>query len=281
MAKAGVTNTALFVAAVRAREGARPEPLFKDELSAVLAGREGIAWLAASEVDPQSNYRRDSFPYLEVRTRFFDDWLLGSLRAAKANQVVLLGAGMDTRAFRLAWPKGVKLWEVDTHDLFSIKERRLRSAGAAPLCSRLVVESDLSKRGWSRALVGEGFSTDRPAVWLAEGLFEYLSAKAVGDILATAASLSPMGSRLGAEIISEEYMKRPTNRPAMERRRGRGAAWRFGTDDPEALFKARGWKVESKVGASEAAVAFGRWAPDRPSRAGPPPASFVSSIRLG
>jgi O-methyltransferase involved in polyketide biosynthesis len=80
LAKTDFAATALFVAAVRARETERSDRLFQDELSSLLAGREGLAWLEASEVDPKSNYHRDSFPFLEVRTRYFDDWVLEAVR---------------------------------------------------------------------------------------------------------------------------------------------------------------------------------------------------------
>jgi methyltransferase (TIGR00027 family) len=122
LAKRDVATTALFVAAVRARENERSHPLFQDQLSSVLAGREGLEWLAASEASPASNYHRDSFPYLEVRTRYFDDWALDVVRDSGARQLVLLGAGMDTRAFRLPWPQGFQFWEVDTPELFALKE---------------------------------------------------------------------------------------------------------------------------------------------------------------
>ena len=131
MARRTVASTALFVAAVRARESGRRDPLFRDPLASVLAGSEGRAWLAASEANPASNYHRDSFPYLEVRTRYFDDWALGASRDPAVRQLVTLGAGMDTRAFRIRWPQGFRLWEIDTPELFSMKETRLRSAGGA------------------------------------------------------------------------------------------------------------------------------------------------------
>ena len=153
LTRADVAATALFVAAVRARENERANPLFRDELSALLAGREGLAWLAASEANPGSSYHRDSFPYLETRTRFFDDWALGAVREGGAKQLVVLGAGMDTRAFRIHWPAKLRFWEVDTHELFALKEARLQSAGVRPKCERVLVEADLTSRGWTKSLL--------------------------------------------------------------------------------------------------------------------------------
>lgn len=281
MTKDDVAWTALFVAAVRAREATRPSPLFRDGLSAVLAGREGLAWLAKSDSDPSSNYRLGSFPYLEVRTRFFDDWLLNSVREARATQVVLLGAGMDTRAFRLTWPQDLELYEIDSPELFSIKERRLQSVGASPSCGRVVVTSDLTSKGWTRRVVDAGLSKDLPTTWLAEGLFQYLTASQVRGILSSAASVSPRGSRLGAEVISKRYFSSASNRRRLQRRRLRGASWKFGIDDPVPFFRAEGWEIDETVRAVDAAIALGRWTPTGDGRVrGPPPASFVSSVRL-
>ncbi len=258
MTRSEVAKTALFVAAVRARETERADPLFRDELSSLLAGPEGMAWLAASEADPTSNYRRDGFPYLEVRTRWFDDWARDAVTTSGARQLVLLGAGMDTRAFRLRWPEGFQVWEVDTHELFALKEARLHSAGVRAGCNRVVVEADLRSSGWVRMLQRRDFDEHKPAVWLAEGLFLYLTAVDVKQILRGAASISPDGSRFGAEIISKEFLQKRSHQWALQRRKDRGTPWVFGSDDPEGLFRSSGWKVDRKVRALEAAKALRR-----------------------
>lgn len=278
MAKSEAATTALFVAAVRARESKRKDHLFIDDLASTLAGPEGTAQLGSAELNPASNYHRDSFPYLEVRTRYFDDWLLGAVNGGKATQVVLLGAGMDTRAFRLDWPKGVKLWEIDTRELFAIKESRLRAARARPQCERLTVTADLGSSEWTASLRNAGLRNSDSTVWLAEGLFQYLSKETVDQILEGAASLSLSGSFFGADIISEEYIRRASNRPVMGRRAKRGVPWTFGTDNPDELFLAHGWTVDEDVTALDAAVALGRWTP-RGTGAGPPGAVFISATR--
>jgi methyltransferase (TIGR00027 family) len=278
-----VATTALFVAAVRARENERRDRLFQDELSSLLAGPEGLALLEAAEVRPGSNYHRDSFPYLEVRTRYFDDWALQAVHELGAKQFVVLGAGMDTRAFRLQWPAEFRFWEVDTPELFALKEERLQSAGVRLDCERVLMKADLTSRGWVKSLLDSGFKKDRPTVWLAEGLFQYLTAADVKQILEGAASVSSPGSRFGAEIISEEFLLRPSKQAALKRRKDGGTPWVFGTNDPERLFLSHGWVVDGKASALEAAVALSRWkAPQarRSSpRSGPPGASFVSATK--
>lgn len=285
MARSDVASTALFVAAVRARENERRDRLFQDDLSSLLAGPEGLAWLAVSETNPGSKYHRDSFPYLEVRTRFFDDWVTQAVRDSGANQLVVLGAGMDTRAFRLQLPANLSLWEVDTHELFALKEERLQSAGVRLELNRVVVETDLTARGWTKSLLHSGFKKDKSSVWIAEGLFQYLTASDVNNILEQAGSVSSEGSRFGAEVISEEFLRRRSNAAKLRRRKDRGTPWLFGTDDPEKLFGSHGWAVDDEVSALKAAIGYGRWlAPSQGgvarSRAGPPGASFVSAIRV-
>lgn len=284
MGRKDVASTALFVAAVRARESGRPHPLFKDELSGRLAGPEGLAWLARSEADPASRYRKDGFPYLEVRTRYFDDWASAAAKESEARQLVLLGAGMDTRAFRLRWPEGFRLWEVDTHELFSLKEPRLRSARARPRCERTIVEADLADPGWVRSLVDAGMDEGRPTLWLAEGLFMYLTPPDVNQILEGAASVSPAGSSFGAEIVSEDFLRRRSNWQVLEARRRGGREWSFGTDDPKALLAGHGWQVDRIVDPVEAAFALGRLPRQATPRAASPKASspgvsFVTAKR--
>ena len=172
---------------------------------------------------------------------------------------------MDTRAFRLPWPDGFRFFEVDTPELFALKEARLHSAGVRAGCDRVVVETDLTSKHWVGSLVRRGFGRNRPTVWLAEGLFLYLNLVDVKQILRQAASISSEGSRFGAEIISKEFLQMSSNQWALQRRKDRGTPWVFGTDNPEELFGSCGWKVVSKISALEAAKALRRIPMTNPS----------------
>ena len=100
-----------------------------------------------------------------IRTRFFDDYLLAAC-AAGCTQVVLLAAGLDTRGFRLPWPDGVHLFEIDLLEVLSFKERVLAGQGAVPCCERAVVPADL-RENWLVELRKAGFRPSEPTAWLA------------------------------------------------------------------------------------------------------------------
>ena len=121
------SSTAHWIAAVRARESERPDALFTDPYAAILAGDVGRASLAASErASGGENH------FLAVRTRFFDEVLCAESRTGDA--VVLLGAGLDTRAFRLPLPPDIDWYEIDDGALLATKERVLGGLGASSPC---------------------------------------------------------------------------------------------------------------------------------------------------
>lgn len=269
-----VASTALLVAAFRAKESNRPNRLFDDPLSSVLAGESALRKAA-------NHHRDEKLPYLAIRTRFFDDWLEKIVDPA-LRQVVFLGAGMDTRAFRLRWPDGVQLWEIDCPELLNLKQARLNTVLAKPKCIRTSVAADLSVADWPSHLLMQGFRKEAFSVWLAEGLFLYLPAKAVAQILRSVASISCPGSQFGAEILSEDYLHHERNRARLEEAAVRGTPWIFGTNEPEELFSQTGWQVNAVVQPGDEEASFGRWPKRSAPRHSPGRASsfFVTATRL-
>lgn len=185
-APAAVVGTGRWIAAARALETARPDRLFNDPWAALLAGESGNAVLEASDYNP----------FLPVRTRYFDDLIIGSVR--KDSQIVLLGAGLDTRAFRLPLPASCTVFEIDYAEAFTEKEAVLRTAPAR--CERRCVHTDLSGP-WTQVLLNTGFDRCTPTVWVAEGLFFYLTAADAGSLVCAAAALSAGGSTFLADIF--------------------------------------------------------------------------------
>ncbi|MFC4327883.1 SAM-dependent methyltransferase [Streptomyces andamanensis] len=233
----GVSGTALWTVRMRAQESARADALFDDPLAAEFLTRSREAG-----TPPGSGLLQQVLPdWLAVRTRFFDDHLLAAARNG-CPQVVLLGAGLDTRAHRLDWPAGIDLFEVDLPAVHAFKERIL--AGHPPAVARRVpVAADLLA-DWSGALLGAGFDPGRPTAWLCEGLLFYLAPEAVDRLVAAVGDLSAPGSTLGAECLNADAADSPFVRPWLEALSGSGTPWVWHLADAEHWFGERGWDAE-------------------------------------
>lgn len=211
------------------------------------------------------------YSHVVLRTRFFDDYLLAAT-AAGCGQVALLAAGLDTRAFRLSWPAGVRLFELDLPEVLTFKERALAGMGARARCARAVVRIDL-RSNWSEALVAAGFVAGMPTAWLAEGLLAYLSADHVVRLLTTIGGLSAPISRFACEhgaIADDSLLARARTMPAMAEYT---ALWKggLGADTPEWL-RRHGWGVDLRDLATVAAT-LGRPVPDAAS------GGFLTAVR--
>ena len=143
-----------------------------------------------------------------MRSRYFDDFFR---RAADegARQAVVLASGLDTRAFRLELPAGTVLHELDLPELVALKQRLLAGAGAPPGCQVRRTGADLVQDDWADRLCAAGFRSDRPAVWIAEGLLQYLGAEPVQRLFARITLLSAPGSALGFDLIGREALGGP------------------------------------------------------------------------
>jgi methyltransferase (TIGR00027 family) len=139
-----------MTAAARARESERADRLFEDPCAAALAGEEGCRFL---EQDEALRPDRPKAAFV-LRHRFFDDFLLG--RAVDGvRQVVLVAAGLDARAFRLAWPTGVRVFELDQPGVLSYKEAIVREAGA---CAAAPSQGSSSGRVALGVVLGHGLT---------------------------------------------------------------------------------------------------------------------------
>src|SRR5581483_10175003 len=137
--------------------------------------------------------------YLGVRSKFFDDYFTG-VAAAGMDQVVVLAAGLDSRAFRLPWPPAATLYELDAPKVLEFKDGVLAGEGARPQCRRRTVPVDL-RGDWPAALATAGFRPDRPTAWLAEGLLPYLPHDAQERLLRRLHARSAPGSRIALEHV--------------------------------------------------------------------------------
>ncbi|MER6693930.1 SAM-dependent methyltransferase [Streptomyces minutiscleroticus] len=250
---AGVGRTALLVAAARAMETHRPDALARDTFAEHFVRASPVA--ADWPVRPDQVPDADADPlwgrlgrYFALRTRVLDDHLLRSARRG-VRQVVLLGAGLDTRAYRLAWPPGCTVHEIDTDKVLAFKQSVLDREGAAPVAERRPLAVDL-RHDWARALLDTGFDPTAPTAWLAEGLLLYLPADAERYLIATVDRLSAAGSTLAYEIkeVAEEPRVRAGAVYAAARQRlGIDLLSLFDTaprPDSAGELAGRGWTVE-------------------------------------
>jgi methyltransferase (TIGR00027 family) len=245
-APSGVGKTALGMAMIRAQESRRSDRLFDDPCAAAfLAAAPGVfdAEQRAAATGGATGLWGAAFSsHAVIRTRFFDDYLLNATRQG-LHQVVLLAAGLDSRAYRLAWPEGVRLFELDLPEMLDFKEHVLNGQGAVARCHRVALPLDL--RGeWTAPLIKAGFQPIEPTAWLAEGLLIYLSADEAGHLLTTVGHLSAAGSQVAFEFESigtEEMRKLAHVTPAL---RQYAAMWKGGLPDAPGWLAEQGWKPE-------------------------------------
>jgi methyltransferase (TIGR00027 family) len=199
----GIGLTALMVASARAIETHRRDALARDLYAEhfVRAARVSAGWPIRIQEVPDG----DANPlwgrlgrYFGLRTRVLDDFLLGSVHAG-ARQVVLLGAGLDSRAFRLDWPPDCVVFEIDKERVLAFKHKVLGRLRATPKAVRIPIATDL-RADWAGALTGAGFDTTTPTAWLAEGLLLYLPNAAERCLIDTVDRLSMGGSALAFEV---------------------------------------------------------------------------------
>ncbi|MGH3920205.1 MAG: SAM-dependent methyltransferase [Pseudonocardiaceae bacterium] len=249
-----VATTGLYTAMLRARESTRPDRLFSDPFAEVLAGPQGNDVLALMEAGSSGGSQN---PVIPIRTRFFDDALERIVGELGVDQLVILAAGMDTRAFRLSLPPDLALFELDRPEVLDLKASRLAQVNAAPCCQRVPLPVDLTG-DWSATLQGGGFDRQRPSAWLVEGLTPYLTDDQVHHLLGTLSELAVAGSWLLADVIGHSFLTSPRLAGFRAMMAASGSPFRFGTDDPEGLMGMHGWRPQvSRF--DEAGANFGRW----------------------
>lgn len=237
----GVSLTALGVAEARAQESARLDQLFEDSLAKTFVATAGSPFeKIESRISNLAAIRAWFFDYVALRTRFFDDYLLEASEEG-CRQVVVLAAGLDTRAFRLLWPEGVRLFELDFPEMFTFKERVLASEGVQPACQRTVVEADLREE-WSAPLLRAGFNPDEPSAFLAEGILIYLTDEENDQLLSRIGQLATFGSQLAFEHMKRDAQELMPFRLAADALAELGVSWRSFLEDPGRWLSRYGWQ---------------------------------------
>ncbi len=253
----GIDRTAFGSVVLRAEESGRPDRLFNDPYARLFVDAAGVDW------SRWSNAPATGWGLLElladqvaVRTRFLDE---ASLEATQSGcgQVVIVGAGMDTRAFRLNWPADTRVFDVDVADVLAFRSTALAKVRAVPRCHHVEVAADLNG-DWATALYEAGFQPQLPTVWLAEGILYSLSASEADRFLRTLTGLSAPGSVLAADHI-EDWDTLRAARAAISAELV--TLWRGGpTGGPDSWLRGHGWQPTVRE-IDAVAVAYGRPVP--------------------
>ncbi|BBZ10403.1 SAM-dependent methyltransferase [Mycobacterium branderi] len=195
-----------MVAAARAVATRSPDALINDQFAEPLVRAVGVDFftrMASGELDPQdldedeAQGLRRFADAMAIRTEFFDGFFADAGRAG-IRQAIILAAGLDSRAYRLPWPPGTTVFEVDQPQVIDFKTAALAELGAQPTADRRVVAIDL-RDDWPAALKEAGFDHAQRSAWVAEGLLGYLPAAAQDRLLDQITELSVPGSRFATE----------------------------------------------------------------------------------
>jgi len=203
-----VGATATLVAAGRAIASANPDGLINDPFAAPLVRAVGLDFftnMLDGKLDPAqipggSPERVQSMiDSMAVRTKFFDDHLMAAT-ATGIRQAVILASGLDARAYRLPWPDGTVVYEIDQPDVIAFKSQALADLGADPTAIRRTVSIDL-REDWPAALRAAGFDPSQQTAWLVEGLLIYLPPEAQDHLFDLITEHSAAGSTIGTEYV--------------------------------------------------------------------------------
>ncbi|OSC41521.1 class I SAM-dependent methyltransferase [Mycobacterium decipiens] len=297
-----VGATALGVAAARVAETESDNPLINDPFARAFvdAAGDGI-WsiyadpsllAGATDVDPDVRARvKLMVDFVAARTAFFDDFFLAAVNAG-VRQIVILASGLDSRAWRLAWPDGTVVYELDQPKVLEFKSATLRQLGAQPMSQLVNVPIDL-RQDWPKELQQAGFDASKPCAWLAEGLLRYLPARAQDLLFERIDTLSGPGSWLASNVPGVGFLDpERVRRQRAEMRRMRAAVAELveaEIPDVDELWYAeertavadwlreRGWVVSAAT-LAEMLARYGRTIPDGGEDA-IPPNLFVSARR--
>ena len=211
--------TATMVAAGRAIASTDAHGLIDDPFAAPLVRAVGIevfTKMVDGELDLETLTRfapdaaeraRANIDEMAVRTKFFDDFFTAAVSGnatgaadSGIRQVVILASGLDSRAYRLPWPEGTVVYEIDQPEVIEFKTRTLTDLGAEPTATRRTVPIDL-REDWPAALRAAGFDPARPTAWCAEGLLIYLPPEAQDLLFDRIVELSAPGSAVATEFV--------------------------------------------------------------------------------
>ena len=284
-----VGATATLVAAARALASRQDDPLIEDPFAEPLVRAVGIdAFSRALDGEfplADQDAGRLLIDVIAVRTKFFDDFFLEATQASGVRQAVILASGLDARAYRLPWPPGMTVFEIDQAQVIDFKSRVLSDLGASPTADRRTVGVDL-RDDWPAALRAHGFDDTTPTAWIAEGLLIYLPPDAQDRLFDNITALSVPGSRIATEYHPDGGTGIADRAASMSAQWGEhgldlnlGDLFYGGERQPVVDYlKHLGWQVSARP-RPEMFAAYGRPYPDDPVNAALRKSLSITAIR--
>ncbi len=241
-----VSDTAFLVAHVRAAETVRPDALFRDPLAARLAGDKGKAIAAA-------------FPAMTawtivIRTVIIDT-LIRQAIAGGVDLVVNVGAGLDTRPYRLHLPSNLTWVEIDYPDVIAFKEQHLGSE--TPRCQLERIGLDLAVEADRRALLATLDARATLMLVLTEGVVPYLDVAQAAALADDLRALPRVASWIVDYLSPESHAQRDRS---VSRRLGQ-AQFKFRPPDWFGFFASHGWRAKETRYLADEAQRVGRAPP--------------------
>lgn len=263
-----VGYTALLVAGWRAVHARSPQPLVRDDYAEAFVAASQDPYLAEALANPGSAEDQAAFPRLYgVQTRFFDDFFLSAGQAG-VRQAVIVAAGLDSRAYRLDWPAGTTVFEIDLPKVLEFKSWVMAERGATPKARRIEVAADLRSE-WSKPLEAAGFDVERPSAWSVEGILPYLTDDTQNTLFTLISGLSAPGSRvavgaLGTRLDHKQLESLEAAHPGvnMSGSVDFSALTYEPKSDPTDWLSAHGWAVEPVRNTLQLEVAYGLVPPE-------------------
>lgn len=250
--------TAVVVAKFRAIETTRSDRLFADPLAEVLvteAGMPEMEGITRDVIEVVPMLRR-VYEATIVRTRYLDDHLLSAVEDG-CRQVVLLAAGLDTRAYRIPVAEDVTFYELDLPKVLEFKNGALERHRAQTLTDRVAVAADLTE-SWAAPLQAAGFDPASATLWMAEGIMMYFTQEQNDALLETISAMSAPGSRFLFVANGPGWLADDSSKDLKATADQAGVGFKSHVDDPETWLHPAGWAVRNADTLENFGKQFGR-----------------------
>jgi methyltransferase (TIGR00027 family) len=244
-----VSDTALWIAAYRALESERPDAVFKDPLARKLAGEKGFKMVEATPI-------KEHMAFAIVTRTTGIDWLIDEAIKRGIDTVINLGAGLDTRPYRMPLPVNLRWVEVDFPHMIEYKNQQL--ANEIPACHLQRIAADLSNNEERKALLTRLGNETKRALIITEGVVAYLTNEQATQLSRDIFAI-PNFHYWIMDYHPESNQRNP--RTAGLKKILANAPFRFQVHDPIAFFTGHGWKVHDNIYILDEADRIGRQLP--------------------